>query len=281
MTKHLCLAIAVWGLSAHAYHIEEHRLITDQAFQELAHCFSRAEALLNVAWMEDGNIEEDTDLFSKWLFYSHYYNPNKQLDMRRYDSAERVSGLSSDLRNPSTNGVDIKEMTDLGHMIHHFQDASVPSHVVPVDHSLWDGFETYKVKDYSSGLTCDQIAAFANDVPLVILKETALETLSNIRNFTFDFVSLAGGAKNRVTASGPAFWQESSDNEFGQYGYLGNHFGITSFNESSVDYQIADESYQTFKKVQLQLAVKATIRGLMWEIGDQLKKIQFVCEPSF
>jgi hypothetical protein len=147
MKKRLCFVIAAWSLTAHAYHIEEHRTITNQAFQEVAHCFPRAEALLNVEWMANGDVEEDTDLFSKWLFYSHYYNPNKQLNMRRYDSAERVSGLSSNLRNPAINGADADEMSELGHMIHHFQDATVPAHVVPVDHSLWDGFETYKVSD--------------------------------------------------------------------------------------------------------------------------------------
>lgn len=280
MKKWILLVALTLGFSARAYHINEHRSITNEAFQELTTCFPRAQSLLNVRWMAAGDVDEDLDLVTKWLFYSHYYNPNKALQMRRSDSSVRVQDLSVDLRHPVADDSDGTEMTNLGHMIHHYQDATVPSHVVPVDHSMWDGFETYKVQEFSSGLNCDQIAALDSADALTILKETALATLNNIQIFQFEFVSEADGVQNRVLASGPAFWQESNDNSFGRYGYLGNHFGDVNFRKGPVRYQIADVTYQTFKKRQLQLATIATIRGLMWELGDQLKKTQTVCSSA-
>lgn len=258
----LCLALTSW--SALAYHLDDHEAVTHEAFQELIQCFPKAAAMLNVEWMVQGDLDEDTNLFNKWLFYSHYYNPNKKLDMRRADSSERVGALSSTLHQPATDSVDYSEMSDLGHMIHHFQDATVPAHVTPVDHSMWDGFETYKVGSTSSGYTCAQIASLGGDDPLVILKETALTTLSNIQNWQY----------------GVGFWQESDDDQFGVYGALGNNFGQTSFRQGGRDYQIDAETYQTFKQRQMQLAVRATIRGLMWELGDHLKNLQMECEPT-
>ena len=268
--------VMVFGLSAHAYHIEEHRTITTQAFHELIDCFPKAEAMLNLEWIASGNVEEDTDLFTKWMFYSHYYNLNKEIKMRRADSAQRVDSLASDLQDLPNEGISITEMNSVGHMIHHFQDATVPAHVIPVDHSLWDGYESYDAGPFSSGLTCSEIVTLTGD-PLQILKETALGTLENIKNFHFDFVSVAGGDENRINASGAAFWQESSDS-FGTYGYLGNNFGKTRFSVGRISYQVADESYRAFKAAQTRLAVQATIRGLMWEIGGALKKTTVACE---
>lgn len=280
MKKLSIFLLALWGLSANAYHLGDHSAVTHEAFQELVRCFPKAQTLLNVEWITSADLNEDIDLVTKWLFYSHYYNPDKELEMRRADSSERVGGLASILKHPSAEGIDIMEMSTLGHMIHHLQDATVPSHVVPVDHSMWDGFETYDVNGFNSGLTCGQIAALPIEDPLVTLKETALQTLNNIHGFRFDFVTNTAGITNRLMAVGTAFWQESKDNSFGQYGYLGNNFGETSFEINGVDYQIAATNYQNFKKQQLRLAVQATLRGLMWELGDQLKNIETACAPG-
>ena len=263
MNKLLFLLLALTSWSASAYHLDDHSVITHQAFQELIGCFPKAAAMLNVEWMVQGDLDEDTNVFNKWLFYSHYYNPNKKLDMRRADSSERVEGLSSKLRQPSPEGVDFSEMNDLGHMIHHFQDATVPAHVTPVEHSMWDGFETYSMSGVSSGYTCSQIASLSIDEPSVILKETALTTLSNIHNWQY----------------GTGFWLESTDDQFGIYGALGNNFGTTSFRQAGESYKIDDTEYQSFKRQQMGLAVRATIRGLMWELGDHLKSLQMVCDP--
>lgn len=280
MKRLFVLSLALLGWSAAAYHLDDHSAVTHQAFQELVHCFPKASAMLNIEWMVQGDLDEDTNVFNKWLFYSHYYNPNKKLDMRRADSSERVGGLSTELRHPSSQGVDFSEMTSLGHLIHHLQDATVPSHAVPVEHALWDGFETYQVNDFSSGYSCAGITTLAVTEPLEILKDTAQTTLSNIQSMRFDFVSNGGGVKNRISASGSAFWLESNDNEFGIYGYLGNHFGETFFHESGVDYEIDENTYQNFKRDQMRLAVRATIRAVMWELGDHLQKLQMACDPK-
>jgi hypothetical protein len=258
------LLLLAFNLSAHAYHVDEHRVITRQAFKELTACFPKAKPLLSIELIVNGDADEDLDVFTKWLFYSHYYNPNKKLDMRRADSADRVSTLSSTLRTPKNARPNLLEMSDLGHMIHHLQDSTVPAHVVPVDHSLWDGFERYKSGDFTSGLTCDEITALAASDALTILKDTALSTLSNISGSQY----------------GPGFWVESKSNAFGSYGYLGNNFGEVDFDNDGVSYHIDDSVYVAFKTAQLQLATQATIRGLMWELGGDLKKTNDLCLPE-
>ncbi len=133
-------------ISAPAFQIGDHKTITHQAFTEMEKCFPQAGARLNVEWLVSGDVDEDLDLFTKWLFFSHYYNPHKHLDMRRADSSARIADLTPEVRRASSSTpVDAGDVARLGHIIHHFQDMAVPPHVVPVSHALWDGFESFRV----------------------------------------------------------------------------------------------------------------------------------------
>ena len=197
--------------------------------------------------------------------------------MWRADSAARVADLTPQLtQNASTYSSD--EVGDLGHLIHHFQDATVPAHVVPVAHSFWDGFETFDFKgDISSGLTCDQIAAFSDTDLETILHDTAVQTLQFVRASVVNITATTDGIDNQIAASLSAFWIESADNNFGQYGYLGNNFGKAKFTVNEINYSVPADFAPTFKQHQMRAAVVATLRGLMWQLGPKLIAGQKVC----
>src|SRR5262249_8745701 len=93
------------------------------------------------------------------------------------------------------------------------------------------------------------------------------------------FVSHADGIVNRIAATGWAFWEPSINNDFGHYGYLGNHFGETRFYVEGIKYEVAKESAENFKVAQLKLAVRATLRGLMWELGPALMQDKWNRKP--
>lgn len=264
--KHLIFLLVILAPSAQAYHIDDHKAIMHQAFVELADCFQNASTLLDLEWLSSGDVDEDTDLLEKWTTYSHYYNPYKKLNMIREDSSGRIDDLAPEFRH--TGFISTNEMSDLGHAIHHFQDMTVPSHVVPVSHWLFDGFETYDFSgDISSGWTCEDLVAMQQSDMLTILRETAIQTLTNISNSKLTFVSTVGDVKNTVQTDATAFWQESDNDDFGEYGYLGNNFGQTQFSAGDIGYQVSNDYYASFKQTQMKLAVQASLRGLLWELG--------------
>lgn len=266
-----------------AFSIEDHRTITQQAYQELATCFPSSAALVNLEWLESGNINEDLDFINKGLFYSHYFHPHKKLQMLRSDSSARIDDLEPTLGRASQPNIELDsdEVHAFGHVIHHYQDMASPPHIVPVSHGMFDGFESFAFGgDISSGWTCTDLAQL-NDPGLVeILVSTAEQTLTNVAAISFDVTAVSDGVANIIPASGKAFWMESSDNGFGSYGYLENNFGETRFRVKGTEYKIPPTLAPTFKQQQMRLAVQSTLRGLMWELGPALISEVKACLPE-
>lgn len=257
--------------SAYAFHLDDHERVTLQAYDEFVKCFPQYEAQLNVRALVHGDLDEDTNLFEKELFYSHFYNPHKKLNMWRADSAGRIESLKPDLLQSRATLANwsIYELNELGHAIHHFQDMAVPAHVVPVNHSWWDGFESYVLRgDISSQWTCQEVAS-ANVAELEeILKQTAEETEAAVQNYTVE--ALVKNSARTVTLTGKDFWVESPDDSFGAYGGIGNQFGTLEITDERGSMLISDDAYRSFKQQQMQLAVRATLRGMVWAFRPQL-----------
>ena len=258
-----------WPRPAQAYHLGDHHRIALEAVAEINHCYPNliSEQHSFITWTSD--LDEDLDILRKDFLYSHYFNPYKHLNMWRYDSSVRVSRLETDLREDAAGGDHngFIVYAHLGHIIHQIQDATVPAHVVPVAHWLDDGFEVYPFTgNISSGLSCNDIAhpknAQSAPDPNTILVSTAKKTLASLaalhlkilRNNKPEFIS------------GSAFWIESSNNDFGHYGVLGNHYGSSSFEENGEHYVLphASNFYSEFKQQQMKLAVRASVRALYW-----------------
>ena len=260
----LVLRAVLSGHSAMAFHLGDHERITVQAYNEFVRCFSGVP--LDKDILVDGNLNEDTDIVTKGLIYSHFYSPKKKLDMWREDSSGRILNLEPSLaqcRNNSAKWTEY-EVFDLGHVIHHFQDMAVPSHVVPVGHSFFDGFESFKIRgDISSGWSCAEIAASRDSELEKILDDTARATLKSVAGFRVEAVD--ANAHTTRHFRGFDFWQESHDNGFGDYGPLGNNFGNTGDIVTDLGiFYISQEAFRAFKQEQMKQAVRASLRGLAW-----------------
>ena len=274
--RYILVFTALWVVSASAFGfgLSDHRRMTEQAVSELTQCFPQASQVLGLKWLIYGDLEEDLNVFRKDLTYSHYYHPGKNLHMYRYDSSVRVGMLADllDQSKKSGSGIGVSEMVEIGHVIHHLQDMASPPHVVPVDHNLSDGFESFLFNgEISTGMSCEQLMASGSVDPKTLLDETAFETLKNVseRQTEIEITGPTGIFERRVV-NGQAFWLESAQESFGIYGVLGNHFGESEFINLNWSYRVPDEYYQSVKQQQLKLGVRSTLRALVWRLASAI-----------
>lgn len=278
MGQHISIIVAFIFLLpnvAKAFWIGDHTMITARAVTGLQDC-----GFLPKNWDQNlltvliqSNRDEDTNLLRKWTHYSHYYNPNKSLNMWRVDSSvtilETTDELMKMIQNNSQDSNSRLSMYQLmGRAIHHLQDAAVPAHVVPVSHFSSDGFEAYEVPGYQDRAStdimyCNTLAETKPKNLQKILFSTATKTLQ-ILDDSFYFKK-----NNELTKStwSTAFWVQNNGADFGSYGSLQNNFGKDFFTIDGDNYFINDESFSSFKSRQLDAAVFATQEALLWMLG--------------
>jgi len=263
---HLALCSLLFASNAYAYHLDDHERIMRQAYAEFTKCFPQVAQKISVDDLVQGDLDEDQNLIVKELFYSHFYNPLKKINQRwRKGSDGRLTDLSPKLQQCRTSGGawDADMAHNLGYAIHHFQDMTVPAHVIPVMHTMNDGFEVYALtEDISSGWSCADISSSYIDDLLAVLKSTALTTMSAVDGYSVE-AATAGGTQ-AVVVKGVDFWRQSNDDSFGSYSDLGNVFGQGNIQISQGSAQVQDQAYRDFKHQQMQSAVRATLQGLVW-----------------
>src|SRR6185312_2035092 len=117
---------ALWSTSARAYHLEDHKAIALESVAELNRCYPNLISDLQSEILWTSNLDEDLNIFRKDIFYSHYFNPYKRLNMLRFDSSVRVSRLEGDLRGDAMDGdfASLLVYAHLGHAIHQIEDAT-------------------------------------------------------------------------------------------------------------------------------------------------------------
>lgn len=268
------LALGFTANSAWAFSLGDHTRLTLQALEEFRGCFPDAVPFLDQAELVQSNLGEDLNPIKKGLFYSHYFHPHKRIDMRREDSmasvtlaARRIRMLKGlpDAVRPLVG--DIAE--EAGHMIHHLQDAASPPHVVPVDHGLSDGFESFDVDppDYVRSLagspyydlTCEELAKRAAVFGFEdVLSRTAEATLKTLRTR----LELQVNGAVHVTTWEDAYWKQSEGPSFGRYGFLGNSFGQPLIQLRSRRVEVSRDALVDFKYRQQRLAIEATLLAL-------------------
>jgi hypothetical protein len=258
--------------NARAFDLADHKRIILQAIDEYNACFNGRISTWNKTILWSADLEEDLNVVRKDLKYSHFYNPLKTLNMFRYDSSVRIDGLEKDLRASSNDDrMSVVNMTALGHAVHHLQDMAVPPHVVPVMHWMNDGFEEYTFSgEISSGFSCEDMKNFARNEDLeYFLKFTAMQTLNLVNNSSVEIGFIAEGTPEHLRVNLPlhAFWQESTNHDFGQYGSVGNNFGKTDFIVDGHRYLIDEKFYADFKQAQMKLAVQSTLRAFAWYLN--------------
>ncbi|MGK5086149.1 hypothetical protein WDW86_01200 [Bdellovibrionota bacterium FG-2] len=277
-----CLVPVFLGLAlcanAFALDLSEHEQITRQAANEFNFCFGDLISPTTLELLIAEDRDEDTNLVRKWSTYAHFYNPEKRLhDMVRYDSSVRVMELEREIDSlvtQKTSTAYAEVLSELGHLIHHLQDATSPSHIVPVMHSFSDGFENFTLSPqempaerYSLSACRKIVQVAASDSPLRILQDTAQATL----NHTRAPLNAQKGDGKMQTFTWEAFWKTSKAEEFGEYGIFGNNFGAPFVFQGCERFRVARPTYVKFRRDQIRLAVDATLRTFAWVFGKEMQ----------
>jgi hypothetical protein len=271
----LLLATLTFSTHARAFDLADHKNIMLQAVSEYNACFGNPIGAFKSYQLWQSDLLEDINIVEKDLYYSHFYNPYKKLEIvnfgvHRVDSSVRIKDLEADLVPIMHEGdaASLSALGDLGHAIHQLQDMASPPHVVPVMHGLEDTFESkYNFKgDISSGWSCAQILAQAPGTLDQVLYETSVATLNNVQYAQIPLVWYKDGQAQQTLVNGDAFWQRVGDNGFGSYGFLGNHYGEPDFVQDGIRYRVPTWFYRDFKQKQLKLGVQASLRALVWQL---------------
>lgn len=214
--KHLPIATTALALGiarpAHAFDIEAHRTITARAVAlEAAEHPDLTRHALDLAF---ANVAEDLNLVVKWAWFNHYFSPAGPVRTTwRVTSDVRVAGLEDELVDALLAGDEDATWSLAGHLLHHVQDMASPPHVVPVEHGLGDGFESYAL----TGLVWT-----SRGTPVAAM--TGPRAHAELARRTWDAVEEGGyeACGERVAWSD---WWRPEAGSFGAYGREGNRFG--------------------------------------------------------
>lgn len=239
----------------------------------------------------DGSRDEDKATPSRGLNW-HFYPANNEIEndnrnillflKLRPTSRWIVENRQEKVIDKLDDGASKSIFKNMGRVLHHIQDMSTPTHVVPVyhDHELLDPFETYLVNNW-----------FPIEVEL---NATAVQLSSVIeKSSSDDFVTLydmggktllknleSGGGlfpvtinEDMVKVSSDAFWlsyalaPSTADipldiKGFGSFGPLGEKFGECSFYDNggatvAVDSEVYNEIAVFFTRSAVEDSLKA------------------------
>jgi hypothetical protein len=217
----LLFATCLFSLQSHAFSIDDHKMITEIAFEEMKVCGLLNSQLLGeddgkyaLRKLKESNADEDNYLkngLKKIFVFSHFYNPMRPLKpqlFRRNHADAAVEKYSDDILSVISVGEEhrysVTNLKDLGKIIHQVQDASSAPHVLWINHAMNDGFEN-KVKISKSELVelkpdCSVVYLAGLRNPSEILKAAALSTMKNLEeSFTFHEI-LPDGLEHEMSA---------------------------------------------------------------------------------
>ena len=272
-------------------------------------------------WDEDEYHVFTLDLqrLMNWHFYNNKNRIfNSKLVPGERTSENRVHELTRKVlkeKQRYTNSLDESEkkdnlehlLTSTGRLIHHIQDMSTFSHVVPVYHGpgLKDSYEEYglgmhgkikvsldeKPKDdrfyiiFSSDElqgSCHSQSECIEDKLFDIYRFSAEETLRILKDEKYGFSITSNQSdtepKKRTWS---CFWKEEDDIKvdtcptienkhqgFGSFGELCNNFGKGSFNVGHTLYKVDEGDYLQIYKLLMKKSIKDTISTLSLVLAD-------------
>ncbi len=285
----------------------DHKTISKAAINQLHELGpnpSRALLSQNIKSISEAAEDVDSVNYSRATNW-HFYNDNCQHTIRSRDDfgffdnikLHRTSEFILQKRNVQLSEQIKKKKLDkaceyIGRILHHIQDMSTPSHVVPVYHGMVikDCFET-KLHEYidaekASGsdiftIQADEFNNIQKSEIFPIYKESAEASLqylysdSNTCKVTVDGIEQPLGWNN--------FWLRHEDDlqgaydvegdlvnyaeedfdGFGKFGSLGKHFGeLAAFGRDDVTYLIQQEEYNKLYRYLINKMILDSIRTL-------------------
>jgi hypothetical protein len=243
--------------------IKDHATMSYEAAAQFERCVGRKLSAFAKENFVQSNVNEDLNLVRKWLGYSHFYNPQKDVSTWRGTSMNRmvdsqnylVSWKQSLSENSNVVGVQLA-LSELGHLVHHVQDSTVPSHVVPVKHWLHDAFEEYSAKYQVITLNCAEVPN--SILPTDQLRQSALQTLSALKD------NIQTNFRNTTRSLNWDYFWYDTGSKFGSYGYFGNKFGQTNITTPSGNFEISPDSYRDFWLARRTQSIHRSAQLLYW-----------------
>jgi len=187
-----------------------------------------------IKWILRGTSLEDWWSPRQRIRNWHFYKSNDFIKNREYfllgksytTSERRVEKLISKLKSKSGNR---KRFITLGRIIHHIQDMSTPSHVVPIFHGPGkaDVYETYMMKYIESDIDFIAGVTLKNDADdfRTLYEKFALLSLAHLESKT---IPLSNGSESNISFD--KIWTpypKLKDNKyigFGDFGEYGSCF---------------------------------------------------------
>ena len=299
--KWIFLIFCLFSLRLHALSTSAHRDLTVLALKEFRQCTEGSWFPFRENILIEANVQEDTNL-AKLFQYSHFYHPQHRVTspwpnpFERCPSNYRVSHIEYALEAYFSNSSNIevaplwddsceenffyhylgneysfsgerqrKAQEFFGAIIHHLQDMASPTHVVPIAHSLNDGFESYAREEKivaeierASGTCVHKKARLLP--PSTLLHLAALETQRNLNDEVPILVVLPGGQIIPKTVTWKS-WYGGENFSFqgiaGDYGTWGNNFGILEFSvQGGQRIRVDQEIYDDFLRQQYRQALE-------------------------
>lgn len=233
-----CILLVSLPAPAHAYPAEVHQQLSFLAARVFNRCVENTSipklSTLNVRYAARSASEEaSAGFFTRTLRWQYYDRRQVQEPERwlwlvetsmqgRYLDLERALQRSADARNGDLE----QRYTDLGRLMSHVQDVTVPAIAVPIYYerfwrlSVSDRFTEYPFTLDDRDRSLDELCAPLLATPeqwtwSALLDVTAEHTLRAIR-----------GAIPDMDATWQVFWREPEEGgAFGEYGSVGNRFG--------------------------------------------------------
>ena len=267
------LAIALLAGQAAAYEGSVHQQLTFVAARQYNQCVADAQTArltpLQVRYVAKANANQAEEAWWQRLFRWNYYDRHRQsagrflwlLETRMHSSFQDTLQRLEDARDLS------RRFTNLGRLVSYLQDATTPSHVVPVFTTRWWRFST-----------SDRFNAFAVDVDG--LNVALGDDCVDVRRADGTFEQLLTETADRTLAAvvqpmrgmpstWEAFWELDNDSgRFGSYGSAGNNFGRQTTFDCTQDQDqdcvllAGDPLYAAFAQARHLDAVRATISAM-------------------
>lgn len=279
----LALALALSTGQAAAYEGSVHQQLTFVAARQYNQCVADAQTArltpLQVRYVAKANANQAEEPWWQRMFRWNYYDRHQQsagrflwlLETRMHSSYQDTLQRLEDARDLS------RRFTNLGRVVSYLQDATTPSHVVPVFTTRWWRFST-----------SDRFNAFAVDVDG--LNSALGGDCVDVRRADGTFQQLLTETADRTLAAvvepmrglpstWEAFWElDNNSDRFGSYGSAGNNFGRQTTFDCTEDQDrdcvllAGDPLYAEFAQARHLDAVRATI-GAMAMMQKQLPDI--------
>ena len=203
----------LFGGKSFGFSVEDHRLITELAIEEMQACRMLPPLMHGNAagLLVQANLREDNYILNgiKKLFnYSHFYNPMRPLRPERHRAFHAgqavVDYTINALELAASGGRQRDILENAGMITHMIQDASSPPHALSINHGPFDGFEN-KVKVTREELSvtkppCHQISLAGLQTPLQIMQAAGLAVLQQLEAPVKLIIVSAGGREQRQTS---------------------------------------------------------------------------------